>query len=464
MNLGAIYAAAPLFLRQIAVNVEGWRIQRSRYGPGFLKALGEAEFRARWSDQEVQAFRDARLRKFVRHAACTVPYYRRLFRELGLKAGAVRTMADMSQLPVLTKADVQQHPGEMVSESAPSRRRRTIHTSGTTGAGLHIATTREALWELWAVWWRSRRWHGIQPGTWCGFFGGRSVVPTRVTHPPFWVHNHPGRQVRFSAYHISDRTADFYIAELRRRRLQWLHGYPSVLALLAHYVLESGEDLGYQVRWVTTSSESLLPQQVSLMEAAFGARPIQDYGMAEAVACFSECELGALHVDEDFAATEFVQIPGEGAFRVIGTNFTNMATPLLRYDTTDVVTLRKGACPCGRSGRIVSSVDGRREDYIIRKDGSRIGRMDHAFKDMVRIREAQIHQTVPGRIEVRIVRGSGYGATDERALLAELRQRLGDATEVSVRYVDTIARSGAGKLRFVVSEIEDGRLAGGHHP
>ena len=63
--------------------------------------------------------------------------------------------------------------------------------------------------------------------------------------------------------------------------------------------------------------------------------------------------------------------------------------------------------------------------------------MDHVFKDLTNIREAQIVQSRPGELEVRVVRGGAYTALDERELL----------------------KGGpSGKLRFVVSEIPDAKL------
>lgn len=334
------------------------------------------------------------------------------------------------------------------------------HTSGTTGGGLRFATTLQAVQEQWAIWWRYRRWHGIEIDTWCGYFGGRSVVPLSQIRPPFWRYNHPGKQILFSAYHMSQTNLGAYVDELRRRRPPWLHGYPSLLALLAAYVLEKGTDLDYKVRWVTVGAENLLPQQADLIQRAFGVRPKQHYGMAEAVANISGCEYGMLHVDEDLAAVEFLPNPDGPGFKVIGTNFTNLATPLLRYDTEDIATLNDKTCPCGRPGRVVASIDGRHEDYVILKNGARLGRMDHIFKDMINIREAQIYQRQAGEITIRVVRGARYTNADEARLLGEARKRVGAGADISIEYVESIERSKTGKLRFVISEIPEGRLNG----
>lgn len=456
----ALYSKLPISLQHFICSVEGWRIQRRRFGSSFKILLEEAESRMRWPPEKVIAYRDNRLRDFVRHSFSTVPFYRQRFKKWGVSPEDIRSLEDLKLLPILTKEEVKSNYPQFISETIPVRKHIMAHTSGTTGGGLRFATTLIAIQKQRAIWWRYRRWHGLDRGTWCGYFGGRSVVPIWQTSPPFWRYNFPGKQILFSGYHMSPNNLSAYVEELRLRRPPWLHGYPSLLALLASYILEKGVDLGYEIRWITIGAENLLPQQAELIERAFGVRPRQHYGMEEAVANFSECIYGALHVDEDFSAVEFVPNPEGEGYKVIGTNFSNPATPLIRYDVGDVVELGSGSCPCGLPGRIVKRVDGRQEDYVILKNGARLGRMDLFFKDMVAIREAQIYQNKPGLIIVRVVRSSSYNEDDEKRLLYEFYKRIGNQGEVKIEYVNRIERTKAGKLRFVISDLEEGRLTG----
>jgi phenylacetate-CoA ligase len=135
----------------------------------------------------------------------------------------------------------------------------------------------------------------------------------------------------------------------------------------------------------------------------------------------------------------------------VGTNFTNEAFPLVRYATSDVVSPGE-PCSCGRPGRTVR-VDGREEDYVLLPDGTKLGRLDHVFKDAVTVREAQILQRRAGEITVNVVPGDGYTADGERAFLEDLRRRVGSDTVVNVRYLERIPRDASGKLRFVVSDV-----------
>ena len=455
----SFYRRLPVFLQNTACGLVGWRIQRTRYGAGFQRHLKETEERADWSQDRILEYRDTRLRAFVEHCAETVPYYRRLFKREGIDPKRIRTQSDLKQVPILTKSAVRQNYPEMLSEAVPPRQRVRAHTSGTTGAGLRFASTLDAIQQQWATWWRYRRWHGIEMDTWCGYFGGASIVPIAQTSPPFWRYNRPGRQVLFSGYHISPENLDCYVEELRRRRPPWIHGYPSAIGLLASHLIDTQTDLGYQVRSITVGSENFLAQQSSRIDRALGVRPRQHYGMAEAVANISQCESGSLHVDEDFSAVEFLPHLNGSGDRIIGTNFTNLATPLLRYDTGDIAVLADGVCSCGRPGRVVQSIDGRCEDYIVLKNGALVGRLDHIFKDLVNIREAQIRQSQVGEISICVVRGNAYTDTDERQLLRETRRRLGDGMTVYIQYVENLQRTTTGKLRLVVSNLTQGHLA-----
>jgi len=437
-KLAAVFENLPVALQQAACHLEGWRIARHRYGGDFQALLRAAEARTNWTREQMDDYQGRRLAAFLEHARRNTTHY------AGQSLNA--------SWPVLQKRVVQERTADFIARGY-ERSGHWAHTSGTTGAGLRFPVTRQAHQEQWATWWRYRHWHGIGLNTWCGYFGGRMVVPLQTEEAPYWRDNAPGRQILFSGQHLREETLPQYVAELRRRQPPWLHGYPSLLSLVADYLVTRGEDLGYTVRWLTTGAENLLPHQARLMERAFGVRPRQHYGMAEGAANISECERGALHVDEDFSAVEFLPAEEAGVYRVIGTNFTNLAMPLVRYDVGDRVRLSEAGCACGRPGRVVESIDGRSEDYLWLSDGTRLGRLDHIFKDATRVREAQIVQRARGEMTLRVVRGMGFAEDDERQLLAETRYRVGAAMRVDLEYVDRIERTATGKLRLVVSEV-----------
>lgn len=458
MGSEKLYSFFPVSIQNVLCSFEGWRIKRFRYDQNFHRLLKNAESRTFRSYDEICVFRNHRLRNFIDLSYKSVPHYRNLFKSLGAHPDDFKSIEDLKRLPILTKGQVQDNLKEFVSENIPENEREITHTSGSTGGGLRFAATRYSIMEQFSIYWRYLGWHGLNLDTWRGYFGGRSVVPVRQNRPPFWRDNFPGRQIIFSGYHMSVDNLHYYVDEINKRRPPWLVGYPSLIALLADYLINRKESLKYKLEGIALSSENLMPHQIEKIKKAFGLKPIQDYGQAEAVANISECERGNMHVDEDFSAVEFIPMPDDDCYRLIGTNFTNPATPLIRYDTRDVVSLSKQKCDCGRPGRVVKNIDGRKEDYVILKNGVRIGRMDHVFKDSVNIREAQLYQSIPGHIEVRIVKGSKYDKKDENQMMYELRKRLGDDTEININYVNQLQRTPRGKLRFVLSNIKEGMI------
>src|SRR5437879_12548261 len=103
--------------------------------------------------------------------------------------------------------------------------------------------------------WRQKRWGGMGRRDWCGMLLGRVVVPIATRRPPFWRANYLHRQLWFSSFHMSESNLGAYVREMRRRRLQFLEGYPSTLYILASYLQRRGERL--PLRAVFSSSRTL---------------------------------------------------------------------------------------------------------------------------------------------------------------------------------------------------------------
>lgn len=454
MDIEQLYSRLPVFLQNAAATAQGYRINRWRYGGDFERVLAEYVERASLPDAALRDYQGRRLAELL-DGALQTPFWKERFDRYGINAKSGNPFEEIQKLPVLGKVEARASVGRILNPTIPRHELISRHTSGTTGSGMVFSGTRRSEHETWAVWWRYRLWHGITRDAWCGYFGGRSVVPVSQVRPPFWRTNYAGRQIMYSAYHINAKNAGAYLAHLRSTGVSWLHGYPSVLSLLASFAEDLSAGPFESIRIVTTGAESLSGAQRSQIGQAFGAQVAEHYGQAESVANISQCEAGSLHVDEDYSLVEFEPLSGlPGSYRIIGTNWVNPAFPLIRYDTGDVATLEEGRiCPCGRTGRLVSAIDGRVEDYLTLPDGTRIGRLDHIFKDCVNIREAQIFQARDGRIVFRIVKGDNYGAGDEARLESEVRKRIGDAVDFDIDYCDEIARTATGKFRFVVSEM-----------
>jgi len=252
----------------------------------------------------------------------------------------------------------------------------------------------------------------------------------------------------FSAYHMSPNTVGSYIEAINKKKIVWLHGYASVISELARLALQQGLRLNHPVRWVSLGSENVTKSHVRVIEKFFGVKPIQHYGLAEGVANFSQHpDDDKLVVDEDFSYVEFVSHGDQ--FRVVGTNFSNYAFPLFRYDTGDLVSgVDDSVFP-----RLLGSIDGRGDDVIQLPDGRRIGRVAQVFNDVFEVDEAQLVQKSVDKVVVRLVINSKWTASSESKIYNNLVGKLGCSVDLDFEYVGSVARTAAGKVRFVISEV-----------
>jgi phenylacetate-CoA ligase len=455
-KLESTYHRLPVSLQNVALSGLGYHIKFKRYNGAFFQALHRMQERDEWSADRLQSYIDDAVKSFVHHAATTVPYYRALFRREGIAPADISSAADLLRLPILRKQQVQDRVEDFISDAIPKSQLIRVETSGSTGAGLPVFVTMQALRLQWAVWWRHRLRHGIQFGTPCVVFRGMSLFPPGQDAPPYSRYNHAERQVYVNGNQIHPASMPHILDDFNRRRVPWFHGYPSVITALASLMLEHDVRLDYPLRWVSLGSEQVLDHQIEAIEKAFGVTPIHHYGMVEAIGNISQDPDGMSYVDEDFGALELAPDEQSGLCTVAGTNLTNPAFPLIRYQVDDLVQFDGERDSRGR--RIVDRIHGRADDYVVSSNGARIGRLDFLFMGNANVREAQIIQHELGEIVIRIVRGGSYSDADELRILAAARRRLGSEVGIRFEYVSAIQRGPSGKMRHVLSHLPEGRI------
>ena len=454
----AIYNHGPQFVRDWMVNVFSRRRGKAKFGPRFREVMNDLA-RTQWYDAETLAALQAeKLRRIVHYAHEFVPYYRELFDRLGLVPGDIRTPADLRLLPVLDKPVLQRQGERLRSRLYLDRQGVEVSkSSGTTGRPVRIWVDNDCLQIEKAFMWFHRSWAGIGPGDTLAAFLGFPVVPVRKTTPPFWVHDRPENRVMYSVHHLGRRNLPRYADSLASLRPRLVYGYPTAIALVAQYLNAEGRrDIRPDA--VITSSETVLPHQRQQIEEAFGCRVMDWYGAAEMIANIVQCERGSYHVKQEYGVVEVLDDagnpvgPGEEG-TLVGTGLNNLAMPLIRYGVGDSVVPAAGTCPCGRQGPLVERVVGRVEDAVVTPDGRWLTRLDHVFKGVRGVEEAQLVQEAVHELKVRVVRTPAYTSRDEKEITANLRSRLGGGTRLVFDYVDAIPRTAGGKFRFVVSRV-----------
>jgi len=152
--------------------------------------------------------------------------------------------------------------------------------------------------------------------------------------------------------------------------------------------------------------------------------------------------------------------PGQSG-RIVVTGLSNLAMPLLRYDTDDVAEAGEGPCPCGRTlpsfGRIVGRYS--RIAYLPEGTLGYVGALRDALEKMpaelvADLRQFQVHQFRDGRFELRLRSVAPLAAqVGQRIEAAWQAATEGKDLPLDVVEVDEIARPPSGKYQDFTSDF-----------
>ncbi|HEV8713772.1 MAG TPA: hypothetical protein VGX03_13210 [Candidatus Binatia bacterium] len=303
------------------------------------------------SREEILTFQYQRLQRLVAHAYERVSYYRRLFDQHGLKPQDIRSLEDLSAIPITSKRELQALPvGEVVAYGVDPRRLITRVTSGSSGEPFAIRRT----------WWETKllqalRLRALQD------LGVRitdkaaNVVLARPPQPQDkqW----PVKLLRtLGLYRLSVFNCLLPAKEVLRQLQQFspdvLGGFAGVLARLAQEVENEGHQ-ALQPRFVIAGGEVLTPLMRRQIATVFNAPVFDLYASQEFMLLAWECkETGEFHTCDDGVIIEVLKDgkPVEAGERgeVVATNLHAFAMPFLRYRLGDVVTKGAAVCRCGK--------------------------------------------------------------------------------------------------------------------
>lgn len=448
-----LYDRAPAPARHALTSARGWLLARIRYAPETFSLLRELRSHEYWSATDVAAYQLRELCRVLAHARGTTPLYE------AYPPVEFNTLADLHRIPVLSRETIRENQDRLLSKAIPQHLRVRAGTTGTTGANLKVAYTEELMRDNWAFHLRQWAWAGVEPRQPRLTFFGAHVVPASKRDPPFWSRNLPERQILLSIFHLSEASAPAYLGFLRKHQGTILEGFPSVLSLLADFVLLRGEIIPMRV--VFTTGEPLYPAARAKIEKAFQARVFDSYGMTEYCGLIQQCEFGQMHLAPEYGYLEILNdddepVTGDDEGYLVWTGFLNRAMPLLRYRIGDRGRWELGApCACRRSfPRVVPTIT--RESDILRSADGRLfspRALNQLLKESASFRFCQFIHDRPGRVVVRAVPSNGRAAEELMDIRAGLQDLLGPAMKVTAELAAAPLCRPGGKIPLIVNQM-----------
>lgn len=447
-------AASSWIIRNLIFPV--W-VRRDHPGyPDYIREFERAQF---LSSSEIAASQVGRLQTLLRHAYQECPFYRQRMERAGFHPDTFRSIDQLASIPVLTKADIQQHGQELEAANFPAALRVRNQTGGSTGSPLQFYVDKKRFASRFASTTRHNRWAGLQPGDWHAvLWGSRLDQSSRQSGWDVFRNEFLYRSIFLNTSLIQEKDWVQFLAKLRAKRPRTLLAYTQAAVLLAKY-LRQNQITDIRFDSIITTAEVLLPGQREFLENSFRGRVFNRYGCREVSVIASECEYHrGMHVSAETFVVEIVPDPKipQPAGRVVVTDLLNFSMPLIRYEIGDVAAWAENQqCSCGRNLPMLTEVQGRSTDFLILRDGRHISgpALTLVVADMPEVQQVQFVQKALDHIVIRVVPAKGYGPTTGQELRRRLSLYVSSDTLLDIEETQSIASEISGKYRFAINEL-----------
>jgi phenylacetate-CoA ligase len=414
---------------------------RLSYHPDFFRVL-------RLLEAPVEHRRDIidrRLRHILATAVRHVPFYRQTVRLTDRELAHEPAQALLARFPYVDKFTVMECRHAFLDERLDPRWLYPAYSSGSSGQGICM--------------WRNKRLADVEKAFYVhqwgrlGFSFRRSRIlrigadaVCRADEPPTRT---VGNRLLLSPNHLSAEHKPAILAALNRFRPEYLHGYPSSVAVLADML--QPDDLAFSLRAVLLASEPILAHQAHVIRRRFGCPISISYGLTErtnlAFADWSDARGSPYRFEPLYGVTE--NRTEDGQAEIVGTSLWNDVMPLIRYRTGDFGVIdERGICV---------SLDGRGQDFLLDRHGQRMPgtsvMIEQATWDYVRT--YQVKQDRPGQLTLVVVPRHGPLTPQQRLRLLDCqRQALGAQFDIVLEEAEHLPVQASGKRRFVLASAD----------
>jgi phenylacetate-CoA ligase len=298
------------------------------------------------------------------------PFYRESLQDAGVTPEGLGSLEDAGQIPFTTKEDLRTQGLALLARPLEEMVR--LHaSSGTTGQATVIYYTRQDI-ETWAeLLARSMYMTGMR---------ATDVFQNMMGYGLFTG----GLGFHYGAERLGALTIPAGAGN-SRRQVQLMQQFATtalhIIPSYALYLLATFDSMGVNprdlpLRLAFIGAEPHTEDTRRRIEEAYGLKAYNSYGLSElnGPGVAFECpEQNGLHVWEDHFLMEVINpqtlesaLPGEVG-EVVLTNLSRRGMPVLRYRTRDLAAVEPGPCPCGRTHRRLSRIQGRTDDMLIIK-------------------------------------------------------------------------------------------------
>jgi phenylacetate-CoA ligase len=425
---------------------------------------------------ELNPRNEERLGALLSHSAENVPFYRALYRKLGIAPADLRTAKDLSALPVLSKADYRRAVEDFYAVNLPPYRRIERSTSGSTGVPFAFCLDRTAFPVIFASHLFYDSWHGIRPfDKYIRIASPPATSIPLASKTPINVRLQQAMtgylqylfeswtQQKIALWEVDAARAMDIWKRIESFRPKFLMGYTSAVATIADELLHRNLRLSNPLQAVITMAETLSPLRKRSIQQYFEAPIVNRYGLREfgswsAQSCPESPD--QFHVNTELVVCEILRQDGSACEprevgQVVLTDLHNYVRPFIRYNTGDLAMAAAGDCTCGRGFPLLGPIEGRSQECLRTPSGKMIspvvlGHYLFVYHDhQESVRHYQLVQESSDRVFLLVVPTDRWSNAAHTRLRDDLAKLVGDDMEVSLETVSEIPPEKSGKRPII---------------
>lgn len=322
------------------------------------------------SREQIEEWQNKGLVSVVKRVYENVPYYRNMMDEKGVKPEDIKSTADLSKLPFLTKDDLRDaYPYGLLAIPLKDCVR-IQSTSGTTGRRVVDFYTHKDI-DMWE--------NGCARAIVAA--GGTDEDVCHVCYGYGLFTGGPGlnggsHKVGCLTLPMSSGNTDRQLQFMTDLGSTILCCTPSYASYLAESIHERGLQDQIKLKAGIFGAEAWSEEMRHDIEEKLGIKAYDIYGLTEieGPGVSFECEeQNGMHICEDYFIPEIVDpdtlepVPDGQIGELVFTSFAKEAFPLIRYRTKDITYITREKCKCGRTHARIHRLMGRTDDMLIIK-------------------------------------------------------------------------------------------------
>jgi phenylacetate-CoA ligase len=245
---------------------------------------------------------------------------------------------------------------------------------------------------------------------------------------------------------------DELLERLNRVRPPSVRGFGTHLDLFFATLVARGVDF-HRPRVVVYGGDAMPERGRRLLEDELGIPVLSRYGASEAMKIGYTCEArDGFHLHEDLTHVVVDAPEGELGELVIS-NLVNRGLVLLNYRVGDLGRLGGRDCPCGRTGRLLTALEGRVDETIRLPDGTSVHPVlvRLACGTSGEVLRFQLRQEEPDRFRLKLVLAEPSRFEEVAAIVLDALERVLPGCRIDCeRHDELVPEPGARKFHAVM--------------